>query len=243
MRRWTCRSTVEIYDETVRIVAQKDPGSRPPQYLLGNRARALEFLGRYDEARAAYSTCLSKDAGTAASPVDYFCLLGIASVERELGNLPAADEYIAKTAASINPSVPEGFPARVTLHLMRAKVAMSRGLFSEARTEVDSALAHAGFDALIISACLIRGELGLDESRWVEALADARRALDLAQRAQGGVPYSSRVGQAWLLLARILKGQADATRAREAAQTAIEHLSRTVDDDHAWLKQARELAL
>ncbi len=236
------RRALEIYNETLQIVRQKDPGSRPPQYLLANRARALEFLGRYNEAREAYASCLSNGPG-GTGPMDYFCLLGIASVERELGNLAAADEYVAKTAASINPSVPEEFPARITLGLMRAKVAISKGQFGAARAELDAALARARFDALIISACLIRGELSLDEGRLAEALADARRALVLAQRAQGGVPYSSRVGQASLLLARIWAGSGDPTQARQAAQTAVDHLSRTVDDDHPLLKQARELAL
>ena len=39
------RKALELYDQTLQIVTQKDPGARPPQYLLGNRARALEALG------------------------------------------------------------------------------------------------------------------------------------------------------------------------------------------------------
>jgi serine/threonine protein kinase len=231
-----------LFDQTLRIVAQKDPGARPPQYLLANRARALEALGRYAQAREAYALCEPKVPGTATAALDQFCLLGIASVERELGNLAAADEYIAKAAASISPTVPQGFPARVTLRMMRAKVAISKGQFAAARTELDSVLANARMDALVLSALLIRGELNLEENRLPAALEDARRALTLAQRARGGVPFSSRVGQASLLVARVLARQGAATQAKQAARTAIDNLSQTVDAGHPWLKEAHQLA-
>jgi tetratricopeptide (TPR) repeat protein len=175
--------------------------------------------------------------------MDQSCLLGIASVERELGNLAGAEEYIAKTAASISPTVPEGFPARVTLRMMRAKVAMSRGQFTPARAELDAVLANARMDALVMTASLIRGELSLQENKLAAAMEDARRASTIARQAQGGVPYSSRVGQASLLVARVLAKQGDMSGAREAAQTAIDNLTQTVDADHPWLRQAREQTL
>ena len=237
------RKALELYDQTLQIVTQKDPGARPPQYLLGNRARALEALGRFSEAREAYVRCLANDSGSRAATMDSFCLLGIASVERELGNLAAAEEYIAKTAANISPTVPEGFPARVTLRMMRAKVAMSKGQFAAARAELEAVLANARMDGLVMTAALIRGELSLEENKLAAAMDDARRALDIARRAQGGLPYSSRVGQASLLIARIRDKQGDSAGAREAAQTAIDNLTQTVDTDHPWLRQARELTL
>jgi tetratricopeptide (TPR) repeat protein len=174
--------------------------------------------------------------------MDPFCLLGIASVERELGNLAAADDYIAKAAESIGPTVPRGVPARMTLRMMRAKVAISKGQFAAARAELDPVLAEAKMDALVLSALLIRGEANLEENKLPAALDDARRALTLAQQARGDVPYSSRVGQASLLIARILARQGSAAEAKKAAQTAVNNLSQTVDADHPWLREARQLA-
>jgi tetratricopeptide (TPR) repeat protein len=236
------RKALELFDQTLRSVAQKDPGARPPPYLLANRARALEALGRYEDAREAYSLCEPKVWGAATAAMDQFCLLGIASVERELGNLAAADRYIANAAESINPTVPQGFPARITLRMMRAKVAISKGQFAAARTELDSVLADARMEALVLSALLIRVELNLAQNKLPAALDDAGRALTLAQRARGAVPYSSRVGQASLLIARILARQGNAAQAKQAAQTAVDHLSRTVDAGHPWLQEARQLA-
>jgi len=237
------RKALELYEQTLQIVEQKNPGSRPPQYLLANRARALEALGRYQAARDAYDVCLQKGPDGAIAAMEQFCLLGVASVERERGNLAVADEYLDKTAANINPNVPEGFPARATLHMMRAKVAISRRQFAVARKELDIVFANAKMPPMILTASMIRGELGLAENSLSAALEDARRAVTLAKQLQGGVPYSSRVGQASLLLARIYVGQGNVAQAKQAAQTAVEHLAATVDTDHPSLTAARELTL
>jgi serine/threonine protein kinase len=221
--------------------AIRDPGINV-QSSANCLGSALEALGRYADAREAYSLCEPKAPGSLIAAMDQFCLLGIASVERELGNLAAADEYIARTAASISPAVPQKFPARITLRMMRAKVAISKGQFTAARTELDSVLADVRTDALVLSALLIRGELNLDENKLPAALDDARHALMLAQHARGEVPYSSPVGQASLLIARILARQGNAIQAKQAAQTAVDNLSRTVDAAHPWLKEARQLA-
>jgi eukaryotic-like serine/threonine-protein kinase len=233
------RKALQLYDETLEIVAQRDPGARPPMYLLGNRARALEAVGRYDAAREAYSRCVS-EAGAATQAT--FCLIGLASVAQAVGDLPTAGEYLDKASASIGASVPAEFPSRLSLHLTRAKLAMARGQFAAAHLELDAALAKARLDALVLSGLLIRSELNLHEDRVSAALEDARHALTLAQKAQGGVPYSTRVGQAWLLVGRALARQGDVAQSQQAVQSAIDHLSKTVDADHPLLKDARALA-
>jgi eukaryotic-like serine/threonine-protein kinase len=231
---------LQLYDETLAIVAEKDPGARPPVYLLGNRARALEAVGRYDAARDAYTRCVS-EAGAAAQAT--FCLIGLASVAQTVGDLPTASNFIDKASASISASVPAAFPSRLSLHLLRAKVAVSKQQFAAAHTELDAALANSKMEALVLTGLIIRSELNLNENKVPAALDDARQALSLAQKAQGGVLYSSRVGQAWLLVGRALARQGEPDQARQAAQTAIKHLSKTVDPDHPLLKEARALSL
>jgi hypothetical protein len=66
--------------------------------------------------------------------------------------------------------------------------------------------------------------------------------LSITQAAQGGVPYSDRTGRAWFVLGRVLAQQGDATRALEAFNAALAHLSNTVDDNHPLLIRARQLA-
>src|SRR5262249_32036381 len=40
------RRALDLYDQTLQIVTQQESGERPPPYLIGNRARALQSLGR-----------------------------------------------------------------------------------------------------------------------------------------------------------------------------------------------------
>jgi hypothetical protein len=74
------------------------------------------------------------------------------------------------------------------------------------------------------------------------ALELARRALELAQTAQGSAPYSNRTGLAWLMLGRILKAKGDEVGGRQALQAAVDNLSNTVDADNPQLLLARHLA-
>jgi eukaryotic-like serine/threonine-protein kinase len=234
------RKALELYDQTLQIVEQKNPGAPPPQYLLANRARALEALGRYQQARDAYEACLPKNPGGAVS--DLFCMLGIAGVEHARANLGAADEYLAKTTAAINPKLPPGFPARTTLHLIRAKVAIQRQQFQAAHEELIPVFANAKQPSLLLAGSLVRGELSLAENRLPAALADARTAVSLAKQLEGGVQHSSRVGQASLFLAHVFARMGDNAQAKQAAETAFEHLAATVDDSHPALLEARALS-
>lgn len=235
------RKALELYDQTLQIVEQKNPGSQPPPYLLANRARALEALGRYGQAREAYDGCAPKAAGGSVSPAELFCMLGIAGVEQERGNLAAAEDFLNKTAAAINPQLPDGFPARTTLHLIRAKVAVQRQQFKAAHDELTPVFANARQPTLLLIASLARGELSLAENRLPAALEDARTAVATAKQLQGGVQHSSRVGQASLFLARVQMRQGETAQARQTAETAYEHLAATVDDNHPALVEARAL--
>lgn len=236
------RKALQLYDQTLQIVEQKNPGSQPPAYLLANRARALEALGRYGQAREEYESCAPKAAGGSVSPTELFCMLGIAAVEQERGNLAAADDYLNKTAAAINPQLPDGFPARITLHLIRARLAVQRQQFEAAQEELAPVFANARQPTLLLIASLVRGELNLAENRLPAALEDARTAVATARQLQGGVQHSSRVGQASLFLARVQMRRGETTQAQQTAATAFEHLAATVDDGHPALLEARSLS-
>jgi hypothetical protein len=93
-----------------------------------------------------------------------------------------------------------------------------------------------------MTALVPRAQLNLTEGRLTEAEADARRALTLAQNAQGGVPYSNRTGLSWLVLGRVLAKKGDRAGSSQALRAALENLSNTVDADHPMLLLARQLA-
>jgi len=71
---------------------------------------------------------------------------------------------------------------------------------------------------------------------------DAREGLDFARRFQGRKPASFRTGLAYLMMARIHQEQGDSAAAREAARTAVEQLSNSMDSAHPALVLARRLS-
>jgi len=233
--------SLELYEQTLQIVAQNDPGAAPPPYLVGNRAHALEILGHYADAAAGYAQCvdLSVQAGSVA--IHAFCRLGLVSVALESGNLAAAEEDLRKAAALITSAVPAGYPAALALHVARGRLALAKGNVKEARTELDAVLANGKGAAAASAALSIRSDLNLSEGRLAEAEADARKVLSIVQEAQGGIPYSNRTGLAWLMLGRVLAQEGNTAGAREAFRAAVVHLSNTVQADHPKLQQARQL--
>ena len=127
------------------------------------------------------------------------------------------------------------------LRLQRARIAQLRGRLPEARALYDEALAGSRTKPNKMAVLIRRAELGLAEGQWAEAAKDARSALDIAQSLQGGKPFSINTGLASLVLGRVVAAQGDAAAARLAYQTALTHLSNTVDPVHAALQRVKAL--
>jgi serine/threonine protein kinase len=235
------RRALELYDETLQIVAQNDSGAPPPAYLVSNRGRTLESLGRFREAREAYLQCAAQTAQAVTATGQAHCLLGLASTLRELGDLPAAEDNLARASAIISAAFPPGFPAAIALRVTRGRLALAKGQFAQARADLDAAIADGKTASLTATALLTRAELNLQENQPAAAKSDALRTLSLTRAAQGGMPYSNGTGLAWLMLGRALAMRGDAGRARNAFEMAVTHLSNTVDADHPMLLLAQRL--
>ena len=237
----TPRRALEQYDQTLQMAAQSDSVAPPPPYLLANRAFALRSLGRFGDARKSYLGCTSQTQRSGESNGLAACLLGLAGVEFEVGNLRTAEDWINQAAAVVGTSVPPGSPTAMSLRAALGSLAVAQGRREPARTLLNALIVEAKDSSLEIG-LRARAELNLEEGKVVDAEADARRALSITQAAQGGVPYSDRTGRAWLVLGRVLAQHGDAVRAHEAFNAALAHLSNTVDDDHPLLVRVRQLA-
>jgi eukaryotic-like serine/threonine-protein kinase len=234
------RRALEQYDGAIHMATLSDPASPPPPYLQANRAHALRSIGRFREAREFYQQCIAQTERSGPSMGLAACLLGFAGTSYEMGDFAAADQYVDRATKVVGASVPPNSPIGMSLLAARGTLAMAEGRHEQARAILDDVIAN-GHDEPIAIALNARAELNLRERRLVAAEGDARRLLSMSQAEQGGVPYSDRTGRAWLLLGRVLAQQGDATRARQAFEAAVTHLSRTVDDDHPLLLQARQL--
>jgi tetratricopeptide (TPR) repeat protein len=127
------------------------------------------------------------------------------------------------------------------LKIIRGRIALANNQLTTARASLDAALAEGSTVFFQMTALVTRAELSLKQGQLADAESDARKALSLAQRAQGGVPRSYRTGHAWLVLGRVLMKKGDSEGGREALLAAIDHLSGTLDPDHPLLLLARQL--
>jgi tetratricopeptide (TPR) repeat protein len=236
------KRSLELYDETLRIASENNPAAAPPATIVGNRARALELVGRYQQSRDEYARCVALSIASDTPPMRLHCLTGLAVVSRELGDVRAAQKYLQEALELSKTAVAGEAPGQVTLLIGRARIALIDGAYEEARRELDKAATQGKSVFFQMTALVTRAELNLDEGRLVEAESDARQSLALAQQAQGGMPYSNRTGMSALILGRVLGKKGDVAGSQQAIHAAIDNLSNTVDADHPMLLLARRLA-
>jgi hypothetical protein len=93
----------------------------------------------------------------------------------------------------------------------------------------------------IFFAQLGQSEIELRLAHNAAAIREAQSSLRIANVMQGGLPYSNQTGLAFLALGRAWQQQGDRDQARNALQSAVTHLSNTVDANHPELLRARQL--
>ena len=231
------RRALNLYDQALQIVSQQEHGERPPPYLVGSRARALQNLGRYRESADAYLSCTTAASGTVAA----YCFSGLASVTRSLGDLASAEKYLEQASTLLGARVDTSSPATLALTITKAEIALSRRQIDTARSILTTAMEGHKTTSAAAMALIDRAEVNLDEGKLQEAAADAREALSITQIQQGGEPYSNRTGLAWLMLGRVLARQGSTGDATKALRTALTHLTNTVDPAHPAIQQTQEL--
>ncbi len=236
------RRALDLYDRALAQAAQDAPDLPKPSYLVLNRARTLEYMGRLDDALAGFEEGLRIAQGSSLAPATFNAQLGLASVLVEQGRLDAARAKLAEADAGLPAPLPPTHPNALLRTLIGARLALRAG---------DAAAATAMFSSVVAErrplATTVVGWLGRAEAHRVAAAtgaarADADDALALAQELQGGKPHSFRTGLAWLARARIAQDEGREDAAREDAAKALGHLEATVDAGHRALAAARALA-
>jgi eukaryotic-like serine/threonine-protein kinase len=235
------KRSLELYDETLRIAAQNEPAAPASPVIVGNRARALELIGRYQEARDEYLRCVVLSIESGLPPMHLQCLTALALLSRELGDTKSAQLYLKEATDLAATAAPVAGPGQVALQISRGRIELLNGAYRSARNDLDRAIAADKSIFLQMTALAARAELSLDEGRLPDAESDARQALALAERAQGGVPHSNRTGLSWLILGRVLAREGDNRGSQQALDAAVDNLANTVDADHPMLLLARQL--
>ena len=230
-----------LIEENLAVATRRTPGEPPPTHLLVNRARALELLGRTEDAAAAYRVALAAVEAEATPLWIFLCLSGMIGVALDRGDVDEAGRLLRRIDALPAESRPAGSVFAKVEHLARGRVALALGRGAAADAAFTIALGDRPPIASTVVALTRRAEAGLLEGQLDQASKDAQEALALAQKLQGGLPYSWRTGVAWLVQGRVVARQGDLPRAREAYEAALRHLSVTVDPAHPALRQVQGL--
>ena len=232
---------LELYDENLSIAAETQQGAFSPA-LLVNRARALELIGRFSEARAVYESGLRATEQIADRGMMSRCLLGLADTALDARDTAAAAAYLQRAASVMSPAEPADSLGSIKLALGRGKLALAEDRIADARVEFERGLIADRSKVTMIDVQLGKAEAELLAGDAAASMATTRLALNSATSLQGGLPWSLRTGLAWLMLGRALQTLQQGEQARKAFDTAVSHLSNTVDPTHPALMQARALA-
>jgi tetratricopeptide (TPR) repeat protein len=240
------RRALELLDESIRIEGQRGPDIELTATVLGNRGLALQALGRFQQARAAFD----EECRLAISHSDEFtemhCLLGEGSVAMMIGEfgdapqLDTAQHYLDRFRRLLDQSgAPADSPPARAYLLVQSRVYLARGQLAKARARFERAIIERPHDSMNLDGYLGSSMTALAANDAARAVEFARRAMPIAVARQGDLPYSHYVGSASLWLGRALLRAGDRVEGRKALEAAVVHLSNTIDADHPNVLQAR----
>jgi TolA-binding protein len=124
--------------------------------------------------------------------------------------------------------------------LVQGRLALVDGKFAEARDQFSRFLDPKKKSPAMVEFSLGRAEAELSAGALTDAANDAQAALTMARSLQGDVPHSMYTGLSWLMLGRIQQARGRAQQANQSLESAITHLSHTVDESHSGLVLARQ---
>jgi tetratricopeptide (TPR) repeat protein len=235
------RKAVQLFDEILTMASERDPEATLPPHMLANRASALELLGRYAAAMEGYQAALRAAIETQTTPSQLRALLGLASAARASRDEAAASKYLSEADALFDPKMPSDHPLRFFEARIRGWLELDRGHADAAWAQFERASHEDKASPGPIDTLLGKAEVNLERGDTAAAMNDSRSALAAAKSLQGDFPYSDRTGLAYLTLARAMFARGENATARGALESAILHLSNTVDPGHPGLLEARRL--
>jgi serine/threonine-protein kinase len=234
---------LDIFERVLRIYETRGDAVISPS-IIGNQAYGLELLGRHDEALAAYDRALEASRRSGLVTGEAFALVGRASVQADEGRMGEAQATLDGAAATLA-RLPAAHASRVRAAGVQGRIDAARGDLSGAAaryTGVIELMSRQGAASPpLATAYRRRAEVSLQRGDVTQALADARKALEVSRSLQADNPHSAWTGQAALTLGQVLLRTGDRAGAREALALAQAQLEPTLGAEHRDTRAAREL--
>jgi len=237
---------LEISEKLLRA-EQKIAGSEPVwPVIIANYAHALEVVGRYPEALAAYDQTYDSAVKNGFVSAQGYALIGKASILVQTDALDQAQRELDHAGEILRGKVSDTSPTQLRLMLVQSKIDAVRGKLKVAEDGIAHVvdLLNAQGDktnSVLVSAYRQRAEIDLQLGQAGMARHDADKAVELARSLGDGNAYSAFTGQANLILGHVLHVQGDDAAARIALTMAIQHLSKTEGLDHPDTRQAQRI--
>jgi ATP/maltotriose-dependent transcriptional regulator MalT len=213
--------------------------------LLVNYARVLHHLGRTDEAADYVVRGYQKAAASDDEVIVTQALLMRSTIDRVRGDLAQSAADLDEVEPILRKKFPPDHPAIVSIISSRSLLAAAQGdeatamrLASEAIARIERRSAQSDFLPLLLR---YRADIEIQFGRLDAAEADARRALDLFERATPRGLLTTRVGEAALTLGRALARKHRSAEARRALTLALTHLGDAAGPNHPDARQAASL--
>jgi tetratricopeptide (TPR) repeat protein len=226
-------------DEAIASLIADFPDRPPPAVWVYHQSLVLSYLGRYSEALTGFEW-VSRLAASQDRLSQERAELDAAAALSKLGRREEAERHyrsatdIAKTG--LQGQVPSSDLAAL---LTRAKLDIDAGQFDLARMSLRLVMSSKAPAPSLATAHRLRALANLSTGDLPGALSDARTAVELAGQQRGDKPFSAWVGEAKLVLGRVLEAQGDLPDARAAYTDAVQQLTHSVVADHPSLQLAR----
>jgi serine/threonine-protein kinase len=233
---------IRLFDAVAAAAQRAAPDSQPALDLVQARARALVRAGRIDEAEAACRLGIQAARHQGDDLAGFNLRMLVVELLASRRRFANARSELQAAEAECSADVLAGGPARDVRRLALAHLALAEGSADAAALLFGEALASGLPAAGTVDALLGRAAALESAGAFEQAEADARQALQRAQRLQGGFPSSFLTGLAWLAVARAHRRRGHAKQARDCAGAALAQLEPQLARGHPALSEASCIA-
>jgi tetratricopeptide (TPR) repeat protein len=232
------------YGRALAIVESADPAGLDPA-ILGNRAKALAEIGRFDESLALFDRALAAATRTGDDRAIGFTESNAAYARCKAGHWERCARHLGVARPPLQRALGPRHAAVGQLDLVAGWLAIGRGRAAEAVGHFERAFAiYDGAATLNLRKVLALAGL----ARALQASGQPERAREAADRAvvvasevRTGLGHSLWLGEALLARGAVALDQGDAARARESLGAALGQLQPAVGEQAPATQATRSL--